>query len=165
MEIDINNEEEILKKCDFDYYYNSLCGRELCMFYNDISKLNKFLDKFDIRQAYIDLGRIAITLNKLFEEIEEYKIQLAEKDILVKKIKKLNNKIHDLEFEKRNIDKLISDLPTVVDLCISECLSLKLSLRDRVCFMENSEHCFPQNAVLWSDIVSIIDKRVKDLKS
>lgn len=63
-EIDINNEEEILKECDFDYFYNcEKCSRELCMFYNDIL-LNK-KKSFDRRQALIDLGRIAITINNI----------------------------------------------------------------------------------------------------
>ena len=67
-EIDINNEEQILKECDFDYYYNSVCSRELCMFFNDIADQN---EDFDKRQARIDLGRIAITLNRLTRQLEE----------------------------------------------------------------------------------------------
>lgn len=72
-EFDINNEEGILAKFDFYYCYNSeQCPKELCMFFNDIS-LNK-RKNFDKRQAFIDLGRIAITLNqqdKLIKELEE----------------------------------------------------------------------------------------------
>lgn len=68
-EIDINNEEQILKECDFDYYYNSEeCSRELCMFYNDISKQNTLFNK---QQARIDLGRIGITLNRQAKRIAE----------------------------------------------------------------------------------------------
>lgn len=73
-EINIDNEEEILKECDFDYYYNSEeCSRELCMFYNDISKQNALFNK---QQARIDLGRIGITLNKQFQRIAELEEQL-----------------------------------------------------------------------------------------
>lgn len=68
-EINIDNEEQILKECDFDYYYHSEnCSRELCMFYNDISKQNTLFNK---QQARIDLGRIGITLNKQAQRIAE----------------------------------------------------------------------------------------------
>lgn len=74
-EIDINNEEQILKECDFDYYYNSVCSRELCMFFNDIARQDSHFDK---RQAYIDLGRIGIMINKLFRENIDLEAKLAE---------------------------------------------------------------------------------------
>lgn len=80
-EIDINNEEEILKECDFDYFYGiENCSRELCMFYNDIQHQNA---GFNCKQAHIDLGRIAITLNKQSQRIAELEKQLAEKDKLI----------------------------------------------------------------------------------
>lgn len=78
-EIDINNEEEILKECDFDYFYESEnCSHELCMFYNDIQLQNA--DYFNCKQAHIDLGRIAITLNKQAQRIAELETKLAEKE-------------------------------------------------------------------------------------
>ena len=79
-EIDINNEEQILKNCGFfDYFYNcEECSRELCMFYNDIVKQK---NNFNTRQALIDLGRIAITLNqqpKRIKELEQENQQLKQ---------------------------------------------------------------------------------------
>lgn len=76
-EIDINNEEQILKECDFDYYYDSVCSRELCMFFNDIARQDSHFDKL---QAYIDLGRIGITINKLFRENTDLEAKLAESE-------------------------------------------------------------------------------------
>lgn len=71
--IDINNKEQILKECDFDYFYNSKkCSRELCLFFNDILQV----ESFDKEQALIDLGRIAITLNEQDEKIKELKEKL-----------------------------------------------------------------------------------------
>ncbi len=74
-EIDINNENEILEKFDFNYCYNSeKCSRELCMFFNDVCMTKR--KNFDKRQAFIDLGIIAITLNqqeKIIEELAELK--------------------------------------------------------------------------------------------
>lgn len=73
--IDINNEEEILKECDFDYFYNSEnCSRELCAFYNDIFR-NENNENFDKRQALIDLGRIGIVLNNQSQQIAELKTE------------------------------------------------------------------------------------------
>lgn len=72
--IDINDEEQILKECDFDYFYNSeRCSRELNMFYYDIYNQNA---NFNKKQALIDLGRIAITLNEQDEKIKELEEQL-----------------------------------------------------------------------------------------
>lgn len=74
-EIDINNEEEILKECNFDYFYNcDDCSRELCMFYNDILKQKE--PEFDKRQALIDLMRIAITINKKTKRIVEMGVEI-----------------------------------------------------------------------------------------
>lgn len=72
-EIDIDNEKQILKECDFDYLYNSKkCSRELCMFYNDIIlSANKMQGEYDVNRAFIDLGRIAIVLNKQSARIKE----------------------------------------------------------------------------------------------
>lgn len=81
-EIDIDNEEQILNECDFDYFYNlEKCSRELCMFYNDIIKQK---NNFNTKQAIIDLGRIAITLNqqdKRIKELEEENLSLQEQSI------------------------------------------------------------------------------------
>ena len=68
-EINIDDEEQILNECDFDYFYNlEKCSRELCMFYNDIFKQK---NNFNTRQAIIDLGRVGITLNQLLKRIKE----------------------------------------------------------------------------------------------
>ena len=71
--IDIDNEEEILKECDFYYFYNSEnCSSELCAFYNDIFR-NENNENFDKRQALIDLGRIGIVLNNQSQQIAKLK--------------------------------------------------------------------------------------------
>lgn len=35
---------------------------------------------------------------------------------------------------------------------------IKLAIRKQVHLMEDSEHCYPQNAVYWQDIVAILDQ-------
>lgn len=73
--IDINNEEQILKQCDFDYFYQSeKCSSELCMFFNDLYNQDT---NFNKKQALIDLGRIAITLNEQDEIIKELESELV----------------------------------------------------------------------------------------
>ena len=80
-EIDLNNENDILERFDFNYCYDSeKCSRELCMFFNDISMTNR--RNFDKRQAFIDLGKIAITLkrqDKRIKELEEFNQHLRER--------------------------------------------------------------------------------------
>ena len=84
-EIDIDNEDEIIKECDFDYFYESEeCSRELCMFYNDILRQTTN-ENFNYREAIIDLGRIAITLNRQYKRIVELEEQL--KNAIVPKFK------------------------------------------------------------------------------
>lgn len=79
--IDINDEEQILKECDFDYFYNSeRCSRELNMFYYDIYNQNA---NFNKKQALIDLGRIAITLNEQDEKIKELEEEIKNQNKVI----------------------------------------------------------------------------------
>ena len=95
-EIDINNEKQILTECDFDYYYDSEeCSRELCMFYNDITRWGKG-KVFDKTKARIDLGRIGITLNRQAKEIEELKKQVQEKGLLYKSLLAMATQLNDV---------------------------------------------------------------------
>jgi hypothetical protein len=95
-EIDINNEKQILAECDFDYYYDSEeCSRELCMFYNDITRWGQG-KVFDKTKARIDLGRIGITLNRQAKEIEELKKQVQEKALLYKSLLAMATQLNDV---------------------------------------------------------------------
>ena len=99
--IDIDNEEEILKECDFDYFYNSEnCSRELCAFYNDICR-NGNNENFDKIQALIDLGRIGIVLNNQNQQIAELKKQLEEKE---KEVETLKAKLETAEYWNKKYD-------------------------------------------------------------
>ena len=92
-EIDINNEEQILKECDFDYYYNSeVCSSELCMFFNDLCNKEFMNVQFNNSQAKIDLGRIGITLNKQFQKISDLEAKLAESEEQIWALE--NQKLH-----------------------------------------------------------------------
>lgn len=87
-EIDIDNEEEILQKLDFDYYYNSAhCSKEFCMFFNDLCFDKR--NNYNIRQALIDLGRIAITLNQ--------------QDKRIKELEEINKKLDKLVFKNFSV--------------------------------------------------------------
>ena len=146
-EIDVNNEEQILKKCGcFDYFYNcEECSRELCMFYNDIlSHKIKQENNFNTRQAIIDLGRIAITLNqqdKRIKELEQENLSLQEQSIRdnqnwIEETTQLKQQLHDLpkkivevirdDMSKRIMEKQIKwgDNIQIGFICnaINECL-------------------------------------------
>lgn len=73
--IDINNEEDILRKFDIEYCRSSeKCSTELCKFFNDI-KSNR-AKNFNSKVAYIDLARIAITLRRQHRQILELECKL-----------------------------------------------------------------------------------------
>lgn len=78
--IDINNEKQILKECDFDYFSHSKCSRELCEFSHYIEHLFEYYlgEEFWVRHALVDLGRIAITLNEQDEKIKELEEKLKQ---------------------------------------------------------------------------------------
>lgn len=127
-EIDINNEEQILKKCGcFDYFYNcEECSRELCMFYNDIlSHKIKQENNFNTRQALIDLGRIAITLNQQDKRIKELEHETKLKQQLHDLPKKIMKEIRE-DMSKRIMEKQIKwgDNIQIGFICnaINECL-------------------------------------------
>ena len=107
--IDIDNEEQILRMCDFDYFYDSYeCSRELCMFYNDILKMKP---PFDKRQARIDLGRIGITLNRQSAEINRLKKLLeTERVIKTQQDNKLKKAEHDRDRYKNTINEIRDSL-------------------------------------------------------
>ena len=112
--IDIDNEEEILKECDFDYFYNSEnCSSELCAFYNDIFR-NGNNANFNKRQALIDLGRIGIVLNNQSQQIAEIQKQLEEKEKDNQFLKKmyLSERIKNDNYhtKKYGLDKPVEEL-------------------------------------------------------
>lgn len=73
--IDINDEEDILRKFDIEYCLSSeKCSTELCKFFNDI-KCNR-AKNFNSKVAYIDLARIAITLRRQHRQIVELECKL-----------------------------------------------------------------------------------------
>ena len=125
-EIDINNEEQILKNCGFfNYFYNcEECSRELCMFYNDIVKQK---NNFNTRQALIDLGRIAITLNQQPKRIKE----------LENENKQLKQQLHDLP--KKIVEEITNEL--------SNNTSLYFEMRE-----STSAHC-PNKKYEWFNYV------------
>lgn len=79
--IDINNEKQIFKEFNIDYCFNSeVCSRELCMLFKDIC----FVDaNFNKKQALIDLGRIAITLNEQEQKIKELENELNQQNGII----------------------------------------------------------------------------------
>jgi hypothetical protein len=107
-EIDIDNEEQILTECDFDYYYKSICPRELCMFFNDITRQSS---NFDKKQARIDLGRIAITLNRMAKQLENNEKEIRKQ--VCKEIRKVGINSFDALTQEEEIFITGSDLDKI----------------------------------------------------
>ena len=105
-EINIDDEEQILNECDFDYFYNlEKCSRELCMFYNDIFKQK---NNFNTRQAIIDLGRVGITLNQLLKRIKEVE---EENQQLKQQLLTFAHRISDQNEEILGLKQQLHELP------------------------------------------------------
>lgn len=84
-EIDISDEEEILRECELFYFINcERCATELTKFYNDIT-FNKNPD-FKKEEAQIDLARIAITLNKQARQLSELLTRWEKLKVYVKSL-------------------------------------------------------------------------------
>lgn len=116
LEIDINNEQDILEKFDYRYcYFSEVCSRELCSFFNDLR-----IDKrkgFDTKQAIIDLGRIAITLNeqdKLIIDLKSKYDNLYEdyKDHISKDLKIIYKYVE----ENQQLKKKVADFEKLLNL-------------------------------------------------
>ena len=145
-EIDINNEEEILKECDFDYFYESQnCSHELCRFYNDIRHQNA---DFNRKQALIDLGRIGITLNKQQQ-------QLAEKDA----------EVEEFRFKERNIFPLVENLGDKVhqekiDFAVEQLEKVRIQCRTKYSWYEEIHRVCEKT----DDFVIWLDSQIAELK-
>lgn len=164
-EINLDNEEEILKVFNFDYCYNSeQCSRELCMFYNDISKQN---NNFNKRQAFVDLGIIAITLNQQDKRIKE----------LEEENKELEIKLDKCGTELVNAESLVSNLEEVQFDYKKENQQLKQQLAEnkndyllleeqienandwnKDLLKENQQLKLSQNKIAFDALQSVLDK-------
>lgn len=154
-EIDINNENEILEKFDFNYCYNSAeCSRELCMFFNDVCMTKR--KNFDKRQALIDLGIIAITLNqqdKRIKELENMNNRLSQGIYwgngehfcdVVKRLKKEN---HQLKQSQNQL--AIEELEKIRQLIVSN---------------DEYDEDYGCNIIRTSELYEDINGRIKGLK-
>ena len=74
---------------------------------------------------------------------------------------KTNTKIMDyvVDLEKQLAEKEKDK----ISFALKQFKKLKKSLRDKVCLMKNDEHCYPQNAIHWQDVVAIIGNQIKEL--
>lgn len=39
---------------------------------------------------------------------------------------------------------------------------IKVALREKLIKMEEDTHCYPQNSILWQDVVAILEKKIKE---
>lgn len=157
-EIDINNEEEILKECNFDYFYNcDDCSRELCMFYNDILKQKE--PEFDKRQALIDLMRIAITINKKSNrikdmgcEIEKYKTDYEN-----------SSKLEKLMSKERQycLDNWRASEQDKISFCIEQLKKVLPSIKATIELADNRHQMKDQVDIIICNQIEVLNKEMK----
>jgi len=165
-EIDINNEEEILKECNFDYFYNcDDCSRELCMFYNDILKQKE--PEFDKRQALIDLMRIAITINKKSNRIKDMGCEIEK----YKNDYENSSKLEKLMSKERQycLDNWRASEQDKISFCIEQLNKVKELCKKKFAWWENSEwegNIYDKSDVsnAYFDIEANIDNQIEELK-
>lgn len=109
------------------------------------------------------LQEVQMERNVLKVENNQLKKELAEKEKEIEKYKQLCtiSKLEDLQIENMLLKGKHQDK---ISFAVEQFQELKKSLRDKVCLMENDEHCYPQNAIHWQDIVAIIVNKIKQLK-
>lgn len=150
---DLEAKLALYEKDDFeDLYYKSIGQRkDLEAKLAESEKSNEyFADR--VEKADKEIKENYKNYNKLVEEYNELKQQLAEKKQELKIALEDFNDIQKV-FNQDNIS-----------FAVKKIQELKKSLRDKVCLMENDEHCYPQNAVHWQDVVALIDNQIKSIK-
>ena len=128
-----------------------------------ISIANRLVEFFDKKQE-----RIAELKAKL-EESEKENQELTSKYITWRnKSDEYKQEFHKSMNEAEDYKKMFYCLcgqqeQAKIEFVVDKIQELKKSLRDKVCLMENDEHCYPQNAIHWQDVVSIIDNQIQQL--
>ena len=122
-------------------------------------------------QDYCAFKHIEPQIKGCLDREKELKQQLAEKEKEIENIKlcRCVNCTNEYEFM---LEGLVADLEKQIDkddqdkisFAVEKIQDLKKNLRDKVCLMENDEHCYPQNAIHWQDVVALIDNQIKQLK-
>lgn len=107
-----------------------------------------------------DKDKLIATLTLQLREKEEQITKFMDREIENEKQLEKQASIH-CEHLKEVILKIDQDK---ISFCIEKFQETKKSLRDKVCLMENDEHCYPQNAIHWQDVVAIIDNQIASLK-
>ena len=154
MFVNIDNEEEILKKCDFDYYYNlENCSRELTAFYNDINQMR--VKNYNKRYALIDLGRIGITMNRLASELnytnqelerikKNWRISRTQQQKMYENLKNANKKAGIVNYPMTLDGCRIDNEQELVDFAkdmVLEKNEWRETLHEKECLKEKNEFC------------------------
>ena len=100
---------------------------------------------------------------------EWYKKQLADTEAqnkrVLEKLDLIVRSNQELEKENQQLnEELEKPIQDKISFAVEKIQDLKKSLRNKVCLMENDEHCYPQNAIHWQDVVALIDNQIKQLK-
>lgn len=137
-----------------------------------IKRLNEQADQIDQLKQ-----QLAETEQKFLEFQEDsirneqtYVRELTEKD---KEIEKLKQQYTILENENGKLTtELIMDkykkaqkeVSFGKQLAIQELEKVKIELKNKICLMQNTEHCYSQRFISWYEMCNQINKQIKELK-
>lgn len=135
----------------------------------EINDLNAQLaDKDD------ELGALNYSNDKLYKSNFKMKDKFSESCKKIQELKqKLRTKIGNMKstdfikmcFESGfMVEAKEANNQEKINFTIEALNQLKVNLRKRVRLMDNNEHCYSQNAVLWDDIVMNIMNQIEQLK-
>ena len=131
----------------------------------------KFRNDVKLDDFKAETDRQVKRLNKLIDLERDYVNSLAEQEKEIETLKKCGDTDHfyGLLQDKRKENKILMKAieqanQDKISFAVEQFQELKKSLRDKVCLMENDEHCYPQNVIHWQDVVAIIGNQIEELK-
>ena len=143
---------ELLTKLNLKEYAPAFCtlADRDCEALGQIERLKQQLAEKD--------AEIRVVYSFRKQKCDNLQKALAEKE---RQVKKLN-----LEAQKYFEDAYCNDFHNQdkISFCIEKFQETKKSLRDKVFLMGNDTHYYLQNAILWQDVVAIIDNQIASLK-
>ena len=129
----------------------------------------------EIRKRNKRIDEIVERDKKLFDnknkELEKLKQQLAEKDKEIERFMSMKNKeqlVNENEALKDTIAIVLAQKRNIVkhkkQLAIQELEKVKIELKNKICLMQNTEHCYSQRFISWYEMCDLINNQIKELK-
>lgn len=136
--------------------------KELCDFYNRFNKdvliglLLQYVYENDLLRQLLD-GKD--------KEIANLQVLIIENKNDVKEMRefKIGDNDYDLTDEDARND-IKCQIENQTQLAIQELEKVKIELKNKICLMQNTEHCYSQRFISWYEMCDQINKQIKELK-